>query len=307
VSRSVKAHILLLALTLVWGATFVLIKSAITQATPLAFNAVRMALAAVVLLLVFARDLRREGVPRGAWLSGGLAGVCLWGGYELQTTGLAYTTPSKSAFLTGVSVVLVPIFLAIGWHRRVNRWTAIGVAAAFAGLYLMTAPAGPAGFALAAVNRGDLLSLGCAVAFALQIIAVGRATARYRFQQVSVVQVVVAAGLMLVTMPAMEQPHIIWSGLVVAAILITGLINTALGFAAQAWAQQFTPPTHTALIFLMEPVFACLTSYVLLGERLGARGTVGAGLILAGVLLSELLGKVAAPQAGTAAAAEMAD
>ena len=306
-SRSVKAHILLLALTLVWGATFVLIKSAITQATPLAFNAVRMALAAVVLLLVFARDLRREGVPRGAWLSGGLAGVCLWGGYELQTTGLAYTTPSKSAFLTGVSVVLVPIFLAIGWHRRVNRWTAIGVAAAFAGLYLMTAPAGPAGFALAAVNRGDLLSLGCAVAFALQIIAVGRATARYRFQQVSVVQVVVAAGLMLVTMPAMEQPHIIWSGLVVAAILITGLINTALGFAAQAWAQQFTPPTHTALIFLMEPVFACLTSYVLLGERLGARGTVGAGLILAGVLLSELLGKVAAPQAGTAAAAEMAD
>ena len=129
-----------------------------------------------------------------------MAGVCLWLGYELQTTGLALTTPSKSAFLTGVSVVLVPVLLAVGWRRRVNRWTALGVAAAFVGLYLMTVPAGR--LELATVNRGDLLSLGCAVAFAFQIIAVGRATARYRCQQISVIQIGVAAVLMLLTMPA---------------------------------------------------------------------------------------------------------
>lgn len=295
-------------MTLVWGATFVLIKSAITQATPLAFNAIRMVLATLALLLVFGRDLWRSGVSRGAWVSGGLAGVCLWLGYELQTTGLALTTPSKSAFLTGVSVVLVPVLLAIGWRRRVNRWTAFGVAAAFVGLYLMTVPMGRGGLDLTTVNRGDLLSLGCAVAFAFQIIAVGRATARYPFQQISVIQIGVAAVLMLVTAPALEHPHLTWSALVVVAILITGLINTAVGFASQAWAQQFTPPTHTALIFLMEPVFACLTSYVLLGERLGARGTVGAVLILAGVLLSELKSHLVVPDGEPAAvAAEMAD
>lgn len=307
VSRSIKAHVLLLALTLVWGATFVLIKSALAQATPLGFNAVRMVLASAALLAVFGRQAWRHRRP-GVWLAGGLAGVCLWVGYELQTTGLALTTPSKSAFLTGVSVVLVPVFLAVGWRRRVNRWTGIGVAAAFVGLYLLTVPAmRGGGLGFGSINRGDLLTLGCAVGFALQIIVVGRATARYPFQQVATIEVLVAAALMLLTMPVMEHPHIAWSATVVVAILVTGLVNTALGFGAQAWAQQFTPPTHTALIFMMEPVFACLTSYLVLGERLGARGGVGAVLILAGVLLSECKSSLPMGQMEQARAAGLGD
>ncbi|MFB3915672.1 MAG: DMT family transporter [Terriglobales bacterium] len=288
-SRSIKAHILLVLVTSVWGATFVLIKQALADISPLLFNAVRITLAAVSLMLIFRKHL--AGMTAGALRAGVTVGVFLWLGFELQTTGLKLTTPSKSAFLTGVSVVLVPVFLASGWRRTVNAWTATGVATAFTGLYLLTVPGSADRFPLAAINRGDVLTIGCAVTFALQIIFMGRAMRKYPFQQVATVEAAVCALLMLLTVPAIETTYSTWSGTVIWAIVITGLINTAAGFTIQAWAQQFTPPTHTALIFSLEPVFAWMTSYVVLNERLGIRAGFGAALILAGVLVSELLGR----------------
>jgi drug/metabolite transporter (DMT)-like permease len=95
------------------------------------------------------------------------------------------------------------------------------------------------------------------------------------------------------TVPLVEAAFVTWSPRVVAAIIVTGVLGTAVAFTIQAWAQQFTPPTHTALIFLLEPVFAWMTSYVVLGERLGTRATVGALMIMAGVLMSELKGSAA--------------
>ena len=298
-SRSLKAHLLLVFVTFVWGATFISIKNALHDATPLTFNAVRMALAAVVLTAIYYRDLR--GLSRGAVIAGSLVGVFLWLGYEFQTPGLQYTTASKSAFLTGMSVVLVPLFLAIGWRRHINRWTLFGVLIAFIGLYLMTIPAHDPG--LTTVNKGDVLTIFCAIAFAFQIIFVGRATQRHAFRQVVVVETIVCAVLMAISVPLVETPRIVFSSQVVWAILITGLLGTALGFGAQGWAQQFTPPTHTALIFSLEPVFALATSYILLGERLGLRAGLGAAMILGGVLMSELLGAVQQPAAELAAEA----
>ena len=122
VSRSLKAHILLVLVTLIWGSNFVVIKNALADISPLFFNAVRMSLAAVVLAVVFYRELGR--FTAAALRSGLLVGVFLFIGNELQTVGLKYTTPSKSAFLTGVSVVLVPVLLALFWKRGLNRWTA---------------------------------------------------------------------------------------------------------------------------------------------------------------------------------------
>ncbi len=292
-SRSLKAHLLLVFVTYVWGATFITIKSALSDATPLAFNAVRMTLAGLVLAAIFYKDLR--GITRKAFLAGALVGVFLWLGYEFQTPGLQYTTASKSGFLTGMSVVLVPLFLAVGWRRHINRWTLLGVAIAFAGLYLMTIPGGHGG--LRSINKGDVLTFLCAISFAFQIIFVGRATQKHSFRQIVVVETVVCALLMIVSAPLLERPHIAFTGQVVWAILVTGLLGTALGFGAQSWAQQFTPPTHTALIFSLEPVFALITSYVVLGERLGFRGALGAAMILGGVLLSEVLGAVQQPAA----------
>jgi drug/metabolite transporter (DMT)-like permease len=251
-----------------------------------------MTLAGAILFGIYGSRFRH--LDRGALRMGLLVGIFLWMGYEFQTTGLKLTTPSKSAFLTGFSVILVPVFLAVGWRRKVNTWTVAGVVPALVGLYLMTVPAGNgAGINFQSINRGDLLTLGCAIMFALQIILMGRAMQRYRFEHIATLQALVAAVLMFLTVPLVEQAYAVWSPRVIWAILVTGILGTAAAFTIQAWAQQFTPPTHTALIFLLEPVFAWITSYLVLGERLGMRAGLGAGLILAGIVLSELKGSQA--------------
>lgn len=290
-SRSLKAHLLLALITLIWGSTFVLIKEALADASPLLLNAVRMSLAAVLLAAFYRRQLAR--LRRPALLAGVLVGLFLFLGYALQTIGLKLTTPSKSAFLTGVSTVLVPLLLLIFWRTKTHPWRGVGITLALAGLFLMTVPAGRQGLAdFANINRGDLLTIACAVGFAFQIVLLGRATRRFPFEQVAVLQISVAAALMAVAAPVLEQPHFRWSGAVVATVLITGIFGTAVAFTVQAWAQQFTPATHAALIFTLEPVFAWLTSFLYMKERLGARAGAGALLILAGVLVSELLGQV---------------
>ena len=291
-SRSLKAHLLLVLTTAVWGATFVQIKDALSDVSPLLFNAVRMGLAGAALVVVFHRHLR--SLTRGSILMGGLVGAFLWAGYEFQTTGLRLTTPSKSAFLTGFSVILVPVFLALGWRRHVNRWVILGVMTALVGLYLMTVPAGEGGgLNLQSINRGDLLTVGCAVFFALHIINLGRAMQKFKFEQIATLQTLVAATLMALTIPVLEHAHVIWSSRVIWAVLVTGLLGTAAAFSIQAWAQQFTAPTYTALIFLLEPVFAWITSYIVLHERLGIRAGLGALLILLGIVVSELKGSSA--------------
>ena len=293
-SRSLKAHLLLLAATFVWGSTFIVIKSALADATPLVFNAVRMTFAAIVLCLIFFRRLRH--LPIGALRAGFEIGTLMWLGYEFQTAGLLYTSASKSAFLTGISVVLVPLLLAVLWQRHVNRYTLAGVGAACIGLYLLCVP--PAqGLSLASLNRGDLLTLACAVAFAFQIIILGRSAQHYDFAHLVPVEISVCALWMLISIPIADRhgyihfnPAMLW------ALTVTALFGTVACFLVQAWAQRFTPPTHTALIFSLEPVFAGLTSYLLIGERLGTRGLLGAALILTGVLASELLGHVQKPE-----------
>jgi drug/metabolite transporter (DMT)-like permease len=291
VSRSLKAHLLLVLITLIWGSTFVLIKQALQDSSPLVLNAVRMILAGALLALYYRKHL--AVMTRPALASGIVVGIFLYLGYAFQTTGLELTTPSKSAFLTGSSTVLVPLMLVLLWRARIHFWRVVGIGLAFLGLFLMTVPASREGLAdFANVNRGDMLSIGCAVAFAFQIISLGRASQRFPFEQIAVLQIGTAAILMALTTPLLEQPRFHASPVVIAAVLITGILGTAVAFTVQAWAQQFTPATHTALIFTMEPVFAWLTSFIVLKERLGLRAGLGAVLILAGVLVSELLGQV---------------
>lgn len=263
-----------------------MVKDALAAVSPLVFNAVRMGCASVALILIFWQGIKQ--LNRGTILGGALLGVFLWAGYSFQTVGLGMTTPSKSAFITGLAVVIVPIIVAISGRRVPNRWTVLGIISAFVGLYLLTIPARE-GFSLSTINRGDLLTLGCPISFALHIYTMGRLMERYPFKPIAIMQVVTAAILMSLTIP-LETPRLTLTMQPIIAILFTGLICTAAAFSIQAWAQQFTPPTHTALIFALEPVFAGLTSYVLLGEHLGTRGTIGAMMILGGILISELKG-----------------
>jgi drug/metabolite transporter (DMT)-like permease len=302
VSRSLKAHLLLVTITLIWGSTFVLIKAALADSSPIMLNAVRMSLAAVLLIIWYRKHL--AGLNRRSLAMGCVVGLFLYLGYAFQTAGLRLTTPSKTAFLTGISTVLVPLIHFAIWRHKVHPWRGLGIVLALCGLFLLTVPAGKEALAdFAKVNFGDILCIACAFAFAFQIVFLGRATQRFPFEQMAVLQIAVAAVLMIATAPLLEQPHIHFSGAVIACILITGIFGTAVAFTIQAWAQQFTPATHAALIFTLEPVFAWLTSYIVLGERLGMRSGLGALMILAGVLISELLGSVAHPEAELAAEA----
>jgi drug/metabolite transporter (DMT)-like permease len=275
----------------IWGSTFVLVKQALNDSSPLVLNSARMVVAAVALAIFYRKNI--AVLTRRALIAGMIVGVFLFLGYAFQTTGLKLTTPSKSAFLTGTSSVLVPLVLVAVWRVHIHLWRVAGIALALAGLFLMTVPGGGTGVAdFAKVNFGDILTLGCAFSFAFHVIFVGHASQRFPFEQVAFLQVATTAVLMTVSAPLLEHPHFRPTPTVIAAVLVTGILCTAVAFSVQSWAQQFTPATHTALIFTTEPVFAWLTSFIILHERLGLRAGGGALLILGGVMVSELLGQV---------------
>ncbi|MEK7405717.1 MAG: DMT family transporter [Acidobacteriota bacterium] len=282
-ARLWRADLALVAVSLIWGATFVVVKEALRDSSTLLFLSLRFTLATLALGLVF-RPLPSKFAGGGTLVRGGLlAGACLFGGYVLQTVGLRYTTPSKSAFLTGLSIVLVPVLGALVRGQAPRAREALGIAAATLGMGLMTFQG-----SLLRMNRGDLLTLACAVAFAVHILVVGHYAPRFSFQALTLVQIATAAALASASFWWAETPQIRWRPGVILALIVTGLLATALAFAIQAWAQQYTTPNRTALIFALEPVFAWLTSFLLTGELLSPRASAGAVLILAGILLVEL-------------------
>jgi drug/metabolite transporter (DMT)-like permease len=290
-SRSLKAHLLLLGVVIIWGSTFVLVKDALSDISPLLFNLLRMILATACLALVYGRHLGR--IDRRAVISGGLTGLFLAMGYQFQTAGLRLTTPSKSAFITGMVVVIVPLLLIIPKLRPFGshppHWNAyLGALLAFVGIVLLTTPA-HSGFDFRSINSGDLLTLGCALGFSLHMLALAHFSPRVRFEQLAVLQVGFAAVFMAVSMPIFERPYLHWSTRVVVALAIAAVLATAAAFTIQSWAQQYLPATHTALLLTLEPVFAWITSFLVFGERLGMRSGTGALLIFAGIGVTELL------------------
>jgi drug/metabolite transporter (DMT)-like permease len=285
VSPRTRAEVALLLNTVVWGSTFVLVKQALNDVSPLVFLAMRFSLAAVALapLVVRARG-RQKGKGLAKQIgAGALCGTFLFSGYIFQTLGLHLTSPPKSAFLTGLTSVMVPFGAALVYQIRPQVSEVVGVMLATAGLALMTLN-GPAG----TVNPGDLLTILCAVGFAAHIVMLGHFSERMRFEILSVAQVGAAALWSLGLMWVIEAPRVEWRPGVVWAVLITGLLATALAFTIQAWAMQYTSSTRTALIYMFEPVVAWGTSFWLTGEGLSARAAAGAALILLGILMVEL-------------------
>ena len=281
VDRRRLAHLALVGIALLWGSTFVLVKQALENASTLLFLTLRFWLGTAALGLLFRRQLRgrRLGPAVGPGVQ---VGGLLFLGYLFQTLGLRLTTPAKSGLLTGMAVVLVPVFSGLVERRWPSGRAWAGVGSAAAGLYLLAAPPGRL-----ELGAGDLLTVICAAAFGLHIVFVGRYSPLLGAPVLAVAQVVVAAALSLGAVFWAEPVYLRWTPFLALALGVTGLLCTALAFWLQTWAQQFASPTHTALILTLEPVFAWLTSYLVLGERLGARGGVGGVLILAGILLAE--------------------
>jgi drug/metabolite transporter (DMT)-like permease len=277
--RQIVAVFSLLLVALIWGATFVMVKEAVSQIGVFTFLALRFLLAAFVLALIFWPRLRASS-PR-EFLAGALVGLFLFGGYALQTIGLKYTSVSKTGFITGLSVVVVPLLSTLLFRQKQNLTALVGVLLATTGLGLLTLR----GLSMA---QGDLWVLGGAVAFALQIVALGRFAPQMETGSLATIQVATVALLSAPLAWAMEGSLPQMSEQLWFAILFTGIMATSLAFLVQSKAQRFTSPTHTALIFATEPVFAAIFGYLLLQERLGSREILGCALILAGMAVGEI-------------------
>ena len=287
-SRTPLADLALLLVTLIWGSTFVMVKDAVASYPVFAFLALRFSFAALALLPLAL--IRRKsvaplrGVGRAAILRGAVAplliGVALFAGYGFQTVGLQQTTPAKAGFITGLAVVMVPLASAFFLHQAPGRNAWIGVCLALAGLALLTLQAN------LRPSAGDLLVLACAVAFAAHILLTGRFAPRHDPLLLTLGQIVVVIILSGIAVARVQAPPL--TRQVVLAAAFTGVLATSAAFGIQTLAQRFTTPTHTALIFAAEPVFAALFSFLLIGEALGTRQLAGCGLILAGMIVAEV-------------------
>ena len=295
VSLRFKAHCAVMISSLLWGVTFVVVKNTLADISVFAYLAARFTLGALPMAWIYRSDLRK--LSRGELWAGLQIGAIMFGGYAFQTAGIARTTPSKAAFITGISVVLVPVFLAVIWRRKISAWAWGGVFASFAGLYFLTVPRQ----GIRDLNRGDLMVMGCAVLYALQIIFISRYSAEYSLGGLSFLQVAATAGLSLLAVPLLAATHLEtlvfhFTAQMVFGVLVTAIFTTAIAYPLLVWGQRHTTATNTALILASEPVYAAITSFVVLHERLGPRALAGAGLILAGILLAELKGPVPASE-----------
>lgn len=287
---TIFADVSLLLVALVWGSTFVLVQNAIAFLEPFSFNGVRFFLAALLLggWLVLFEKKQLVQMDKKLLASGVIMGLFLFVGYAFQTAGLLYTTSSKAGFITGLSVVMVPVFSFMLLKVKPGMNAITGVSVATAGLYLLTMTD------KVSLNIGDALVFVCAVGFALHIIFTGKYSSKYPALLLTVIQVATVAILSMVFALFTEnwqqafQLEVLLKGNVLGALIVTSLFATAIAFFAQTTFQKYTTPTRVALIFAMEPVFAAATGFIWANERLSYSAVIGCLLIFAGMVFAEI-------------------
>ena len=276
-----KADFSIMMVALIWGLTFVTVKNAIADMAPFTFLAIRFAIAFIFMSMFCWRKL--VALRGRDWLPGIVVGLFLFTGYSFQTLGLQYTTASNAGFITGLSVVLVPLICSIINREFPSPLVLVGAVLAGVGIGFLSLSQGYT------YNYGDILVLGCAVSFALHIIAIGRYAREIDATVLASLQIGVVglfctvAALLFETHSPVQFTRDVWIGLITTAIPAT-----ALAFFIQSYMQKFTTPMHTAIILSTEPVFSGIFGYWLLGEILGPKGLWGAALVLAGMILSEI-------------------
>ncbi|MBU7016044.1 MAG: DMT family transporter [Theionarchaea archaeon] len=266
----------LLMVAFVWGLTFVMVKESLFFISPFKFLFYRFLLSFLFLLVISCKRLKN--MDRSIFKYGILIGVSLFSGYGFQTVGLMYTTPANAGFITGLSVVLVPSLSVLFIKKGLNRYSYLGVGCAAAGLFSLS-------FQRFEMNYGDFLILLCAFSFALHIVLVGKYAPLYDPVLLTTVQIGVVA-LLSFLLSLNQQP--VFTTIVWETLIITSLFATVLAFLIQNMAQRHTPPTRTAVIFAMEPVFAALCSFILVHEVFTFRKIIGCALILVGMVITEL-------------------
>ena len=281
ISRHVQADLALTFITFVWGSTFTVVKQSLDHASPVLFVALRFWVATAIVVALMPGQIGR--ISGKALRHGLLLSVMLSGGFVFQTMGLRSTSPSYSAFITSLSVLLVPLLGLLIFRHRPRTQTVAGVILATLGLFFLLLRT-----ADLKLQAGDGLTLICAVMFAFHILLLGRFVSVSDYRQLMLVQVAGTAILCTLMGPVVETPFIAWNSTIVLYLVMTGVVATAFALFVQAWAQRHTTANHAALIFSLEPFFAALFAFWILGQILTAREWVGGVLILAGILVSEL-------------------
>lgn len=285
-SKKLRADVILLAITVVWGASFPLMKMVLEFIPAYAYLSLRFLVAAVILVVLFHKNLKK--INKRVLLYGGIIGVFMFGGMAFQVVGLYTTSASNSGFITGLNVVIVPIIAAILLKKKPDRASFTGVVIAFLGLFFLS---GGLNFNF---NFGDFLTFLCAICWAFQIIFIDKFTQMEDAPLMAIIQVsfvgVASVGLWL-TADAGKPVEI--NSTVVIILLFTAVLGSALAFGGQTIVQKDTTPTHTALILTAEPVFAAIFAMIIpnaqgVTEMPSMTKAIGCLLILSGMLISEL-------------------
>ncbi|HHW00543.1 MAG TPA: DMT family transporter [Clostridiaceae bacterium] len=284
-SKHLKADLSLLLATAIWGSSFTLIKNVIDHIPTFAYLSLRFIIASIILIAVFYKKLKY--INKKAVIYGCIIGLMLFGGMALQVSGLYFTSASNSAFITGLNVIMVPLFSSAILKKKPDRSSVIGVILAFAGLFFLT---GGLDFRF---NIGDFLTLLCAVCFALQIIFIDRYNKEQDPIILTLIQISFTALLNTVVWLFIDYKPVVINANVAFTLFATAVLGTAIAYLIQTVAQKHTTPTHTALIFTAEPVFAAFFAMIIPNsngtvESLSLNTIIGCALILAGTLICEL-------------------
>ena len=279
--QKILAQLSMVVTTMIWGITFVMVKDALNDAPPYMFASLRFGIAFILGLVYVNKGIKN--ITDVEMLGGLFCGFCLFVGYAFQNFGLIETTPSRSAFITSVSVILVPLILVLFRMRRVNTRIWIAVVLAIIGLYILLNPTG------GGINIGDILTFGCAVSFAAHVIMQDKYLSKgASISKLFLIQIMFVTIFSCTSVFIFEDMIINISERLIIALLVTGILATFVAIMFMVWAQTILGPNQTAILLSLEPVFAALFSTFFAGEILGIYGWVGGMIVVLGVISSEI-------------------
>lgn len=282
-SKRFVPELILISIAFFWGITFVMVQDAIKEIAPYTFLTIRFFVASLLLWIINKLFIKENIWNMAAIKSGALIGFFLFLGFSLQTFSLLYTTSGKSGFFTGMNVVFVPFVALLFFRHRMQLSTVIGVLCSVIGLYFLSG-------SVVGMNIGDILALGCAIGFAIQITLTGHYTKKvttYAFVIWQLFTVTVLSSILSLCFETV-QPQILLKPVVWTAIIITAAIATVYAFVAQTLIQKQVSSARVAIIFTLEPVFAALADYFVNGITLSSVEILGCTILIIGILLAEI-------------------
>ena len=281
--QSQRADLIMLFIALIWGTTFIAQRMSIGIVGPFFYSACRFLLGALVLLpLMFWRGKGENGPSKNLWRDGALLGVIITIGINLQQIGLQFTTIANAGFITGLYVVIVPI-IGIFLRHKMHKATWLGVFLAVLGMYFLSVQGD------FSVLKGDWFQLIGTIAWSAHVLLLSVLSQRHDPIRLSIVQFFVCGVLCMLLSFGFEilsDQNLIQA---IPAILYGGILSVGLGYTLQVFAQRNAIPSHAAIIFSMESVFAALAAWFILGETISARAIFGCALMLAGMLIAQLI------------------